>query len=51
MKLDYQSFAFVAGNKHVLGVLKDVGDQVRFIGSVLESESIKASSLLHEKAL
>lgn len=37
--LVYTSYHFVDGNKYVIGILKDVADQVKFIGNVIASES------------
>ncbi|KAI9002136.1 fatty acid desaturase-domain-containing protein [Hyaloraphidium curvatum] len=41
--LKYTAFHFVEGNKFVLGALRDVADQVKLLGKVLEGESMRVS--------
>jgi len=37
--LEYKKMEFVEGNRSVLGVLRDVGDQVRLLAQVAEKEA------------
>lgn len=37
--LEYKKMDFVQGNRSVLGVLRDVGDQVRLLAKVAEKEA------------
>lgn len=40
--LTYSAYHFVEGNQYVLGIMKDVADQVNLIGKVVDSECKKA---------
>ena len=40
--LKYAEFGFVEGNKDVLGVLKNVADQVKIVGKVADAEVVEA---------
>ncbi|RXW15774.1 hypothetical protein EST38_g10088, partial [Candolleomyces aberdarensis] len=41
-QLTYAEFGFVAGNKDVLGVLRNVAEQVKIVGMVAQSEVVEA---------
>jgi delta8-fatty-acid desaturase len=40
--LTYAEFGFIAGNQDVLGVLRNVAEQVKIVGMVAQSEVVEA---------
>lgn len=46
--LEYVEHGFIAGNGHVLDVLRNVGEQVKFVSKVAASE---ASQKMHKTAV